>query len=733
MHERLYSSLNLLLDTVEGSNLLLEFYTDFSKKLFFARDFKSILRIVYEELKKIYISQKIEIVLWHNNKNLVKFEYDEHSHQVAPIKFTEHNTLYNYVLEKHQSVLTNNYPSFCTNLGIDPTDIAAISWLGIPMTVRDKVLGSLVIWDDHKSHYLGLQDKQFLTTIADKISFVLENIYLYDYISDKKGSFKIFESFLPKGKTKNSVKAVLTQLLQSMLKQNDLVYTGLFLRSNFQNKWRLIEEAYDERIFSTIGLEVNNGLTKLTEEVFNSDQYYFWNKSNSTLPKYEIFAKIYKKFPVTTSVIFPFNLNQIYLGTWIICFSTTEEHRFQEEIQLYRFVFYIITQLLEKKALIEKKRKYESHMQHLERMKVMGELASGTAHHLNNIFSVILGKSQMLNKKLEKNPLKRDMELILQAAEDGANSIHKLQHTVSENHSHFELAPVDINEVIRQVVEIAKPRIEENAKANSVNYHIELTLGKRPKLVSGDAPSLREVLLNIINNAIDAMPSGGKLSILTSRKEKTILLFISDTGVGIPEKNTDKIFEPFFTTKGTKGNGLGLSIAANIIQKHNGKIFVDSILNKGSIFMLELPALDQVPEQQKNSTDLLQNISYKVLLVDDEGIVRETLAEMLEEKGCDVTTASNAEEAILNFKKFQCDLVFTDLSMPGVDGIGLAKKLKRINSEVPVLLITGWSKYDNQLIECNNQYIDGIIHKPFNMENVQREIAKVTFGNGSTK
>ena len=178
------SSLNILLDNIEGTNLLLEYYADFSEKIFQGRDFKTIITTFYYELKKIYVNQSIEFVLWQHNKKLVKFNYDTKQSILTPSEeFTPKNSLYNYVLEQQQIVLTNNYFQFCDNLGLDDLNIKASSWLGIPIIVKAKVLGLVVIWDANPERYFRLQDKQFLAAIVNIAGFALENTYLYDYIA----------------------------------------------------------------------------------------------------------------------------------------------------------------------------------------------------------------------------------------------------------------------------------------------------------------------------------------------------------------------------------------------------------------------------------------------------------------------------------------------------------------------------------------------------------------------
>ncbi len=730
--DKLYSSLNILLDSIEGTNLLLEYYANFNKRIFRARDFKSIIGNFYEELRKIYANQHIEFIVWQNRQRLVRFDYNDKNGTVSPAEeFSETHTLYNYVLEKQQVVLTNTYQQFCENLGVRPGSIMASSWLGIPMVVRGKALGLVVVWDDNPERYLRLQDKQFLSAVTDTVSFAIENIYLYDYIVEKNGSYKIFETVLPRASYRNSIKNVMVHLLEAVLQQHDVQYTGIFLRSQYHQKWRLLGERYSAPNFSRLGLEMIKSLFNLQDGVFDEAEYLFWHNRYVSHSLNPVFRDTFQNFPVNSALVFPFQIQRSYYGVWITAFQRKEDQPSHEELQLYRFISYMLLQLIEKKSLIERKNKYESYMKHLEKMKVIGELASGSAHHLNNILSVILGKSQMLQKKVSNKPVQRDLQMIEQAAADGAQAVRRLQSVKSQHEEATPYEPLNMNDLVQEVVEVARPRFEREAQSRGITYDLKLSLGRIP-LVNGDAPALREVLLNLINNGLDAMPKGGKLSIQTTMKEENVLLFVSDTGTGIPEDVREKIFEPFFSTKGSKGNGLGLSIAADIIAKHRGKIYVDSIPNKGSIFMIELPAVKGKSVSPPAARTSGNGILFKVLLVDDEGVVRETLAEMLEDEGCEVTMASDAEDALLKFQKYQCDLVLTDLSMPGLNGYELAKRIKSIDKAVPVFLITGWNQLDRKFMESNNM-ISGIIEKPFNMEEIRKQFYRVMNGNGEAR
>lgn len=727
--DRNFSSLNILLDNIEGTNLLLEYYADFTRRIFESRDFKAVIAVLYEELRKIYVKQQIEYLLWHPNSKLVKLTYHSKNSRVSPSEeFSDTNTLYHYVLEQKQIVLTNNYNQFCDNLGVKNRNLKASSWLGIPMLVRGKVLGMLVVWDSNPEHYFRVQDKQFLTAVTNIAGFALENIYLYDYIVEKNGAFKLIDDNTSEKPSKNVSKDPIHQLLWSAVRGVKGQFTGLFIRSQSHDKWRLIQEYYERSDYTQLSLEILKHLIYIKEDILEGSGYFFYYKEFSDHPLKAVFKDIGEKFNLSSFLIFPFKIAHLYYGVWILAFQQAEKPPTSEVLEYLRSVFLLITQLLEKRILEENKNKYESYIQHLEKMKIVGELASGSAHHLNNILSVILGRTQILQKKLGGSHFIKDLKLIEQAAEDGAKAVRRLQSVKAKSEPISKSKPLDINELLQEVVEIARPRFEREAQSLGIIYDLQLTLGSIQK-VKGDATALREVFLNLLNNALDAMPNGGKLTIQTTQKEKKILVFFSDTGIGIDEQVREKIFEPFFSTKGEKGNGLGLSIGAEIIDKHQGRIYVDSIPKKGSIFLVELPGVKDEAKDTTETKPIDEDISCHVLLVDDENVVRETLGEMLEDEGCNVTLANSTEDAYVKFQKFGCDIVLTDLSMPGANGLELAKRIKSVRKDIPIVLITGWNQIDPRILE-EEDLIAGVIEKPFNLKQIKEQFNAVLKKNG---
>jgi len=725
MQKEKSSSLNILLDNIEGTNLLLEYYADFSKRIFNAPDFKSIILILHQELHRIYVRQQVEYVLWQNNQKLLKFTYNPQEGKVeSPQEILNSSTIYHYALEHQQIILTNNYKYFCKTLEVDRNGSKANCWLGIPMQVKGKTLGMLVVWTESPDHYFRLQDKQFLSIITQITAFALENVYLYDYISEKEeGTVRKTSLFdLPQLPTPAGGDMV-NHLLQLFLQLPEVVYCGVFLRSQSHDKWRSMgQQSHMDKTIDP-GQDLLKNLIYLPEKIFQTSDYQYYCKPDPTNVFHSAIYEVVKSYHTEAALLLPYSIQQYYYGVLILLYQKQGDPPRPDELQILRFYTSLIFELIEKKLLLEHKKSYETYIQHLEKMKMVGELASGSAHHLNNILSVITGRAQILQKKMNNSPFRTDLQMISQAAEDGARAVRRLQSIKSKTYPVQKFELLNINDLILEVIEIARPRFEREAQSRSLTYDVKLTLGS-PSFVKGDAAALREVFLNLTNNALDAMPQGGKLLIQSTTEKGRVFIFFSDTGAGIAEELKEKIFEPFFSTKGDKGHGLGLSIAAEIIIQHQGRIYVDSIPQKGSIFMVELPAASSKPVKNQSRITLDQSMDYRILLVDDEKTVGETLAEMLKEEGCEVQLSSNPLEAAKIVLNWPCDIVLTDLSMPGLNGLELAKRVKAIRKAIPVILISGWDQQHKDVVKANG-CIDGYIEKPFNMKQIRDEFKRV--------
>jgi CheY-like chemotaxis protein len=236
---------------------------------------------------------------------------------------------------------------------------------------------------------------------------------------------------------------------------------------------------------------------------------------------------------------------------------------------------------------------------------------------------------------------------------------------------------------------------------------------------------LREVFVNLIVNAVDAMPAGGKISITCMREGDMLQLRFADTGTGMSDDVQQKIFEPFFTTKGAQGTGLGLSVSYSIIERHEGSIRVESALGCGTVFTLYLPGCELEGTPVEDSPFRVPATSLSILVIDDEESVRETLADMLQALNHKVELARGGQEAVRMLSAASFDLVFTDLAMPEMDGWETAREIRKRWPEMYIVLVTGYGA-GTLPPAGEDDLVNGIIGKPFDFTQVIQAITEVT-------
>jgi CheY-like chemotaxis protein/anti-sigma regulatory factor (Ser/Thr protein kinase) len=313
--------------------------------------------------------------------------------------------------------------------------------------------------------------------------------------------------------------------------------------------------------------------------------------------------------------------------------------------------------------------------------------------------------------------LKKGLEIIEKASLDGAETVRRIQEFSRRRADDKYFTNVDINELIEHALEFTKVRWKDEAESKGIKIQIKKEISS-PATIIGSASELREVFTNLINNAIDAMPQGGKIRITTFKENSYIGIKIEDTGMGISEAISDRIFDPFFTTKGPQATGLGMSVSYGIITRHKGTISVDSQEGRGTAFTIKIPA-KAVKEIKDEKTQELVKKERKnnILIVEDEEDIRILLSEILASDGHTVSTASSGKKGIEVFKKGSFDLILTDLGMPGMSGWEVASTIKKLAPEVIIAVITGWGiQIDKD--ELKQHGVDIIVNKPFKVDQI---------------
>jgi len=331
-----------------------------------------------------------------------------------------------------------------------------------------------------------------------------------------------------------------------------------------------------------------------------------------------------------------------------------------------------------------------------ERLRALGQMASGIVHEFNNALSPIVGFSELLMVKpnilQDEARSKRYLESIRTAAQDASHVVSRLREFYRAREKTETTEPLDLNALINQTVTLTQPKWRGQAQAGGASVRVNMELTGRP-VIQGDAASIREVLTNLIFNAVDAMSKGGRVVIRTSEQDGKVLLEIEDNGAGMPEDVVKHCMHPFFSTKGEKGTGLGLSLVHGIIDRHGGSVDIRSVVGSGTTFALTFPVSDKpVPAAKVEVTKGESGRSLHVLAVDDDRGVLEVIEAIVEAEGHEIVLANSAREALEELKSGTVDIVITDLAMPLMNGDKLAQIMKRMRPELPIIMLTGFAE-----------------------------------------
>lgn len=357
------------------------------------------------------------------------------------------------------------------------------------------------------------------------------------------------------------------------------------------------------------------------------------------------------------------------------------------------------------------------------RMETLGRMTMGIAHDFNNLLSGILGYTELMQGQVNTGTadpgLVSNLRTIEKAALDGAALVRKIQQYIrEEKETRYE--PVDVNSLVEDCVAFTKPYWYNEPRRQGIAIEVELDL-QADAPVMGAAAELREVFINLILNAVQAMPFGGSISYKTRHvPDKGVSVVVSDTGVGMTDDVRRRIFEPLFTTKGKHGTGMGLSVSYGIIQEHEGSITVESEPNAGTTFHVLLPTADEPEAAGDLAKETGPQRMARILVVDDEGMVRSVLSKLLTLKGHEVSVAASGAEALVLMETEAFDVVFTDHGMPEMNGRQLAKALRRRFPSLPIVLLTG----DTEAGKADEN-VNVVLSKPFMIDELNQTIQEL--------
>lgn len=381
-----------------------------------------------------------------------------------------------------------------------------------------------------------------------------------------------------------------------------------------------------------------------------------------------------------------------------------------------------------------------------ERLRAVGQMASGIAHDFNNALSSILGFADLLlvRPNILEDPLqtREYIKYIHESATDATSIVKRLREVYRKPEDNGGFRSVDISALAERAIEITEPIWGSEGRGKGLNIEVTSKLERTPP-VRCDPSAIREVITNLIINGVDAIaakanavadqadtetPSWEKveqIEIKSSIQSDEVILSVRDTGHGMPEDVKAQCLEPFFSTKGEHGTGLGLAMVANTLQRHSARLDIESKPGYGTTFSISFAVDDSSADNlqhKANAPDLKEGLH--VLLVDDVLLAREAIKEYLKISRAVVVTASSGAEALEKLDEGYFDLVITDKGMPGMPGDELAKRIKQLRPNLPIILMTGFGAFMKARGE-QPEGVDLIVSKPVSYNDLMIVIARV--------
>jgi PAS domain S-box-containing protein len=375
-----------------------------------------------------------------------------------------------------------------------------------------------------------------------------------------------------------------------------------------------------------------------------------------------------------------------------------------------------------RKLAEDHQRRLEAELQHAQSMESLGSLTGGIAHDMNNVLGAILGvASANLDSQPDGSPAYHAFDIIIRAAERGAMMVQSLQSLASRQPA--EEKELNLNGILQGIVHLL-------GRTTFNKFRLETAFSDVLKPILGDANALTNAFMNLFVNSLDAMSPGGTLTIRTRNLEnQQVEAQVEDTGTGMSAETLGKSLEPYFTTKDVgKGTGLGLSIADSTIKAHHGQMKIQSEPGHGTCVTVRFPALrgmSQVVTPVVVPSTSHAPRSLKVLVVDDDELIRASMQTLLETLGHTSVIASGGDEAIAMLETgLEADVVILDMNMPGLDGAQTLPRIRALRPTLPVLIATG--RVDQPTVDLINLYPGiNVVPKPFKMEVLQKQLERL--------
>lgn len=412
----------------------------------------------------------------------------------------------------------------------------------------------------------------------------------------------------------------------------------------------------------------------------------------------------------------------VYRGSMSLVTDNSQRKRFEEEIKE-------ANRRLEE-TLAKLKETQQSLLQQ-ERLRALGQMASGIAHDINNSLVPILGYADLLLTEEDLPEALRDpLGIIRRASLDISSTLERMRDFYRQKNRLDTFTSFNLNQIVKSTLEFTRHRWKDIPESLGQVISVETELTDKLPWVAGVDSEIREALINLIFNAADAMPSGGTLTLRTFLSNRRVVLEVEDTGTGMDEQTRRRCMEPFFTTKGEKGSGLGLSMVYGTVLRHEGDMEIESSPGQGTLIRLYFPALIAIPPSGPATASPAKLPALRILCIDDDLHVLQLLEKMLANRGHRPVLKTDGKSGVDAFQRslqtadpFQ--LVISDLGMPHLDGRSVTRQIKHLSAETPVILITGWGSFlDKESI----REVDYLLKKPVTVGDLDQALTAVCQG-----
>jgi signal transduction histidine kinase/ActR/RegA family two-component response regulator len=621
-------------------------------------------------------------------------------------------------------------------------DLAAkhghVSYLGLPIMRGDQVLGVLAFSSPEPRTYAEA-DVAFLSVFARQAAIAIENARLYAAAVRRGSELEALVSAVHSVTSGLELQEILDRILAEAGRISGAPHVKVLLLDKAAGVLRvgaLQGSAMPEGYALPVGVGSSGIVARTGKPLFMSDAQHD--------PR-SIFAEQDRDLGIVTYLGLPITRGEEVLG--VLTFNTTRPHRYTAEEMSYLGSFADQAAIAIEKAQLFQElnqsyadlQKAQDELIRAEKLRALGQMSAGIAHDLNNMLAAILGQVELLRLRARDPEVQEGLRTLETAATDGVHVVRRLQDFARQR-GRSPLTSIDLAGVVTEALEITRPRWRDEVQRQGRVIEVEVSLENLPPVL-GYAPEVREVLTNLILNAVDAMPTGGKLSLAAEVMKAAesasqpslpgvemlseVELQVTDTGIGMSEEVRQRVFDPFFTTKGGRGTGLGLSLVYGIMERHGGRIEVRSAPGRGTSFILRFrtaPPKDAAVPQDPTER---RTMPRRLLVVDDDHMVRQAIAGLLRASGHVVTDADGGAAGIARLEETPVDLVFTDLGMPEVTGWDVARAVRARRPGLPIVLLTGWGEHGPGEAQPAG-LVDRILGKPVRLEDLLAVIDELT-------